>query len=1071
MPEDRQILPSITLLAVLSTDAQAMARANAVRFALALPDADADGSMSGSTQRSIGGEGRRKCRVVALSGRDPARCERVRDARDMQKVEASMASGRAARAADLLRGELLLSGNRVRSLLESLLGWAGDRHGVLGHALYVRTDDDALRFADAVGEMDRAIATGQAQAVWNGAGPARGGPWFVVELVDSSARRLGVLVNRIQGGLDDDKSESLLSAIALLAQRLPDALEHERLRQAMTQLAEAERLQRALYRIADLASGERAMDEVLEAIHHIVADLTYAENFFIALYDAQNQVLTLPYFRDSVDEDVPNGKVFPVEQWEGSLTLHVLRTGKPLMGPSDRLLEETGLRAEGYGPRSEDWLGVPMLHGGETIGVLVVQSYDKERRYSGKDRALMNFVAQHVATALDRVRHHEDLEIRVRERTESLRAANTALQAEVHERKRAEQLQAALFRIAELGSTSERLGQFYVAVHGVIGELIQARNFYIALLSGDGEQLDFPYSVDERDRQRPSRALGSGLTEHVLRTGRPLLADRGVIGELERSGMVRSHGTSSTTWLGVPLICDEHVVGVMAVQSYDDTHHYDARDQGILTFVSYHIASALERKRAADSLREANATLERRVLERTEALAATNETLREQVAERERAEHRLRHAALHDFLTGLPNRSLLLDRMGRALEHFRRDPKAEFAVLFLDLDRFKVVNDSVGHLVGDELLKSAGSRIQAQLPETAMIARLGGDEFAVLLESTAARSEAPALAASIIDVLEQPLRIAGKDIYSSCSIGIAGVEPHYRTAEELLRDADAALYRAKANGRHRYEIFDEAMRREVLLQVELEGNLRRAVARREFEPVFQPIIDLHTGQVAGFEALLRWRHPQRGLIEPDQFLHQAEESGLSEAIDWLIFESAFAQSEPLLGQRGYLSINVDARHLRAPQFVDTVLRRLDAVGFNPAQLRIEITESVLLEDPIQSRALMLRLREHGVTIALDDFGTGYSSLSYLHQFPLQALKIDRSFVLPLGREGEGDPSPVLRSIHALGTELGMDVVAEGIETPLQLEQVKGLGRIYGQGFLLARPASVHSLLEDNLFVR
>lgn len=983
----------------------------------------------------------------------------------------AIATGEASadRCPDVARSELVLTGNRVQSLLESLLTWSRLRMDVRGHALYVRDAAGALEWCGAAGGVDREVGDFLAAACWRGEAELPPPDWLALPLADRE-ERLGVLVTRFRNPVDAGQHDAMDAAARILSHRLPGALELERLSQAMEKLAEAERLQYALYRIADLASGEREMDEVLTELHAIIAGLMYAENFYIALYDAQRQMISLPYFRDSVDPDPPDIGEFPVSLWEGSLTLHVLRTGKAMMGPSDALLAEHDLEQGGFGPQSEAWLGVPMLRGTEVIGALVVQSYDRRRRYGEKDHALLNFVAQHVATALDRVRSHEELERRVRERTEDLKAANQALRRQVQERERSEKLQAALFRIAELGSTSGSLDAFYESLHGVIGELIHARNFYIALLSEDGTRLDFSYSVDERDPVRQSRQLGCGLTEYVLRTGQPLLADVARIMELEEQGEARSHGTVATIWLGVPLIYDARTVGVMVTQSYDQKHSYGKREQDILTFVSYHIANALQRKRQADSLREANVVLEERVRERTEALAATNQTLREQIAERERAERRLRHAALHDSLTGLPNRALLLERMSGALERYRKDPlNHAFAVLFLDLDRFKVVNDSVGHLVGDELLKAAGARIRTQLPDEALIARLGGDEFAILLETRDAATRAQDVARHIIRTLEEPLHIGGKDIYSSTSIGITFAQAHYRTAEELLRDADVALYRAKANGRRRFEVFDETLRGQVLLQMELEGNLRRAVTRREFEPVFQPIFQLDDGRIAGFEALLRWRHPQHGLLAPGAFLAQAEESGLSEEIDWQVFDSAFAQADALLGRDAYLGINVGARHFRAPQFVEVLLYRLDAVGFNPAQLRIEITERVLLEDPVHSRQLMDRLRSHGISVALDDFGTGYSSLSYLHQFPLQALKIDRSFISPLDSSEPGNSPTVLRAIHALGTELGLEVIAEGIETDEQLRLLKNLGRgTCGQGFLLARPASLHDLLGAGL---
>jgi diguanylate cyclase (GGDEF)-like protein len=960
------------------------------------------------------------------------------------------------------RAELLLSGNGAQALVDSVAAWGGARLGVEACALWVveggrmrllaRTGQEAL--AEAEEAARNCVQEGREVLA------PRLGAWPLF----AERRQLGVLT--LAGPLfwSADTVQQVGDAARLLAQRLPAALELERLHRAVAQLAEAERLQRALYAIAELAGGEREMGDVLSAIHGIVAGLMYAENFYIALYDRGRDSVRFPYFRDIADDDPPTVETeYPMAGQQGSLTAHVIRSGQTLMGPSERLVRSIGCDPGGFGPQSADWLGVPLLRGSEVMGAVVVQSYDEARRFSDKERALLTFVAQHIATALERKQAHDELERRVEQRTDQLRELNRELRAEVEERERAERLQAALFRIAELGSTSGGLEEFFAAVHGVVGELLFARNFYIALLADDGGTLAFPYSVDEFDLSRVARRLGRGLTEYVLRTGRALLADRATIEVLQQQGEVLSHGARAAVWLGVPLICDARTVGVLAVQSYDSAHRYSALDQELLTFVSYHIANALQRKRAAESLRLANAELEQRVVERTEALFETNRVLREQIAERERAESRLRHAALHDALTGLLNRAFLLARLGEALDRYLRLPERRFAVLFLDLDRFKVVNDSVGHLVGDELLKEAGSRIASTLSGQTVVARLGGDEFAVLLEPIASADEATELAGRIIAALDEPIRAGGKDLYSSTSIGIAISMPHYSTGEELLRDADVALYRAKAKGRRRWELFDEALRREALHQLELEGNLRRALARNEFEPVFQPILALGDGRVVGYEALLRWRHPLQGLVAPGEFLAQAEESGLAEAIDWQVYESAFAQAHGLLAPDGYIGINVGARHLRSPMFVDDLLRQLERYELSPRQLRIEITERALLEDPDQVRGLMQELGELGVRIALDDFGTGYSSLSYLHRFPLHALKIDRSFVSPIGSVSPGNALTVLRAIHALGTSLGLEIIAEGIETPEQLQALRELGCAYGQGFLLARPQPAASL--------
>jgi len=967
--------------------------------------------------------------------------------------------------AGVTRAELLLSGNGAQALIDSVAGWAAARHGATGCALWA-VEGGRLRLLARGGAPDMpAVEALARRCVHEGGEQVEGsnGAWPLA----AEQRVLGVLTLSATRLLGTDAILQAGDAARLLAQRLPAALELERLHRAVTQLAEAERLQRALYAIAELASGERDMGDVLSAIHGIVAGLMYAENFFIALYDRKRDSIRFPYFRDVADEDVPAPETeYPMAGQSGALTAHVITTGQTLMGPSERLVSSIGIKEGGFGPQSADWLGVPLLRGAEVIGAVVVQSYDESRRFSDKERALLTFVAQHIATALERKQAHDELERRVEQRTDELREANSALRSENEERQRAERLQDALFRIAELGSTSGSVEEFYAAVHGVVGELLFARNFYIALLSDDAGTLNFPYSVDEFDQSRHPRRLGRGLTEYVLRTGRALLADRATIEQLQHEGEVFSHGARAAIWLGVPLTCDERTVGVIVVQSYDSAHRYSARDQELLTFVSYHIANALQRKRAAESLRLANAELEQRVVERTEALFETNRVLREQIAERERAEGRLRHAALHDALTGLPNRAFLLSRLGEALERYSRHPEKRFAVLFLDLDRFKVVNDSVGHLVGDELLKEAGARIAGQTRGQTLVSRLGGDEFAVLLEPISSADEATDLAARIIAALDEPIRAGGKDLYSSTSIGIAISMPHYSTGEELLRDADVALYRAKARGRRRYEMFDEALRREALHQLELEGNLRRALARNEFEPVFQPILRLSDDRVVGYEALLRWRHPLQGLVAPAEFLAQAEESGLAEAIDWQVYESAFAQAHELLGEDAYIGINVGAKHLRSPMFIDDLMRQLDRYELSPKRLRIEVTERALLEEPDQVRRLMVELGDLGVRIALDDFGTGYSSLSYLHRFPLHALKIDRSFVSPIGSDAPGNTMTVLRAIHALGTSLGLEIIAEGIETPEQLHALRDIGCEYGQGFLLARPQPASALRNE-----
>ncbi len=877
--------------------------------------------------------------------------------------------------------------------------------------------------------------------------------------IDDAVRGWIVWPRRVTPVVGASPWAGFIEQVALVARHL---LEVDMLKRSVQRIERAEHVQRALFAIATMASSELDMPEMLRGIHEIIGGLMYAENFFIVLHRPDTDSLRFLYFVDSVDPDeVSPDDEIPVSAIPNSLTLAMMRSGESQMGPSNDVRANLGIpRDETLGPESEDWLGVPMIGAGAIRGAIVVQSYRPESRYSEHDRALLNYVAQHVLTALERKQAQEDLESRVEERTRELADANAVLQREIGERERGARVQSALFRIAERSSTADSLDEFYAAVHSIVGELLNARNFYIALVSTDGESLDFPYSVDEINPLRPSRRLVNGITEYVLRTGRALLTDRAGIEQMVADGLVQSFGPPARSWLGVPLVCDERPVGVLAVQSYSDDTRFTAADHELLTFVGYHIANGLERKLAQESLLQAYAELEARVEARTLELGHANRDLIRQIGERERIEARLMHQALHDALTGLPNRALLLDGLDDALTRYRANPERGFAVLFLDLDRFKVINDSVGHLIGDEMLKQVATRLAAACAPD-RIARLGGDEFAILLEDLPVPGRAIEVAEKLLAALVEPMRVDDKEMFTSASIGIAFADAHYTRAEELLRDADTAMYRAKAQGRHRYEVFDERLRTEALHALDLESDLRRAIARAEFEPHFQSIVSLTDGKVVGYEALLRWRHVARGLLLPADFLAAAEDNGSIEQIDWQLFALACENARHLPDDT-YVSINVSARRLRLAEFVDVALRTIEASGLSPHRVRLEITEGALLDEPEKMREMLLRLREAGVLVQLDDFGTGYSSLSYLHRFPIHSLKIDRSFVADL--EAEGGSIAIVRAIMALAASLGLEVIAEGVETPRQRDLLVDLGCRTAQGFLFAHPLPINQVV-------
>jgi len=838
--------------------------------------------------------------------------------------------------------------------------------------------------------------------------------------------------------------------LALARRTVAATLAATRAQSRIESLQKAQRLQQALYEIADLAGSALEMREMLGRIHDVVCGLMFAENFFIVTYDDIRESVRFIYFADALDPYVAEPDIeIPVEELPNSLTVALLRHGSPFMGPSAKVRGELGVPKDvAHGPDSADWLGVPMRRDNRVSGAIVVQSYDRPSMYSDEDRALLEYVAQHIQTALDRKHTRVELERRVDERTLELQQANLVLQAEIIERKRAERLQRALYKITELSVTAGSLERFYADVHGLVGELLYARNFYIALLTPNGEQIEFPYSVDERDPTRVTRQRAMGLTEYVITHGEALLAERARIADLEAAGAVRSHGALAHCWLGVPLVRDSMVVGAIAVQSYTSDITFTPRDQELLTFVAHHIGGGLARKRTQEHLKAAHSELEFRVEARTQELAGANRELRAQIGERMRAEQRLTYQARHDALTGLPNRPQLLERLDAAISNARGRESASFAVLFLDLDRFKLINDSIGHAAGDEMLVEVSRRIAESLGSRGVVARFGGDEFAILVDELESTQESEAIATRILEALGKPLWLGGRELFPSASIGIALWQPRYRLGEELLRDADAAMYRAKAEGRDRSAVFDEAMRAHAIRLLDLEADLRRAILGDSFVPHFQPIVRLTDGKVIGHEALLRWNHDLHGALPPSEFVGVGEDSGLIEQVDWLLYERVMAWLRT--PGEGYVSINVSPKHFRSDDFAERLLGMLDAAGADPRRLRIEITEVALLDDAPRALRMLNVLRERGVLALLDDFGTGFSALSYLHRFPIQALKIDRSFVAGLDGETRAESLALVRAILALAVTLGIDTIGEGIETAVQRDTLMELGCLFGQ---------------------
>ncbi|MDJ0713233.1 MAG: EAL domain-containing protein [Prochloraceae cyanobacterium] len=436
-------------------------------------------------------------------------------------------------------------------------------------------------------------------------------------------------------------------------------------------------------------------------------------------------------------------------------------------------------------------------------------------------------------------------------------------------------------------------------------------------------------------------------------------------------------------------------------------------------------------------------------------------TLEQQVEKRTAS---LKKIAFHDRLTGLLNRTSFMNLLNEAIELTKQCDDYKFAVLFLDLDRFKIVNDSLGHLIGDRLLISVAERISQSARTQDKVARLGGDEFVILLEKIKDISQATIIAQRIVSQLQKPFYLNGYEVVVTTSIGIAWSDTVYHQADEILRDADNAMYCAKNLGKNRYELFDQTMHTQALARLENEQNLRRALELNQIEVFYQPIIDVKEDLIYGFEALARWRHPERGFISSAEFIPIAEETGTIVPLSDYILRTVCYQTrqwQEKYNRKGLtISVNISPIQFAQPNFVTKISEILQTTGFQPQDLILEITESTLIKDIDRAKLIIQELLDLNIKIALDDFGTGYSSLSYLYQLPIDKIKIDRSFVKDL--ECDREKLEVIRAIANLGNTLGMNLVAEGIETKQQLEIVRELNFTYGQGYLFSKPVNTES---------
>ncbi|MEP6787255.1 MAG: EAL domain-containing protein [Acidobacteriota bacterium] len=840
------------------------------------------------------------------------------------------------------------------------------------------------------------------------------------------------------------------------------------------------------------------LDELIALVQQSIAQVIYAENFYVALYDERTELLNVPFCMDKFDTCAP-----PQKLGKG-LTAYVFRRGLPtLLTDADvRDLCDRG-EVESVGTASAVWLGIPLRTPTGVIGVLVVQHYDDETAYAERDIELLTSVGDQIALAIERKRAEDAL----RESADNLAAAQRITHLGSWEldlddldepRNNQSRWSDETFRIFgfEPGQIDAPNQSFYNAIHPDDNELIaQALDATLK----EGQPYNFEHRIILPDK---SERIVHERAELIYddETGRPikLLGTVQDITDRRRTDAALNDSEYKLRTLftsmneGLSQVDNDEVIQFVNDRLCEMTGYEREEMIGQKTLdllfddEGRNLILEANKERKLGISGQYEARMKKKSGELIWVLVSGAPVLNEQgvltgtigmfmdISERKLSEEQLLHDAFHDGLTGVANRALFMDHLQMTIERCKSRHSNYYAVLFIDIDRFKMINDSLGHAEGDELLRQIAGRLSCITRTGDLLGRLGGDEFVLLLCELLEANDAVDVAERIQDILKKPFDLSGNEVNVSASIGIALSTDGRRYADDMLRDADIAMYQAKAAGKACHKVFNAAMRTVATTRLEHESEIRLGIERGEFELHYQPIVRLETNVLRGFEALVRWQHPTRGLVQPDEFIPTAEETGLILPLGlWILNESCRQMSE---WQEKYeaasslmINVNLSGKQFLQTDLAEMVSKTLTETGLTPQCLKLEITESFLIENSENAVKIMHDLRRLGVGLSLDDFGTGYSSLSYLDRLPLNSLKIDRSFVRRMSENGER--SEIVRTIIRLAQHMRMEVIAEGIETVEQLAQLIALQCGYGQGYFLSvplDPEQAEEYIVDNL---
>ncbi len=835
---------------------------------------------------------------------------------------------------------------------------------------------------------------------------------------------------------------------------------------------DSEQLLIATYRIASSAIFSETLSELFSSIHQTISQLVEARNFYIALYDPKKNMIEFPYFVDEYDkqpEPEPLGK---------NLTSYVIRTGKPLLVDPEKF-EELYLRGEVVieGAPSIDWLGVPLMSNGIPIGAIVVQSYSQQQRYGQREVDLLNFVSGQIAFAIEKKRTLKALkesEERLRSLAESTSAGIMIIQNE--DVRYVNQSAVKLLGYDENEIYNKKFWQFLREDY---------RNWvirrYEARLKG---AKDIPSNYEVVAITKTGKELWLQITASVIKyeggmatlvTAFDVSARKEAeffLKESEERFRTLAETTSAAIfmfkgqWIIYSNAAAESLTGytkkeLLSLQLWDIIHP-DSFVEANQEFLKQ------MKKRGSfnfDSLRILTKRGEERwinlkggvtQMEGETVIIATGFDITQIV----QAQENLKYLAHHDYLTGLENRWAFHEKLLKSMEEAEERDK-KIAILFLDIDRFKELNDTEGHILGDKILRAAGSRLFSVVEERTTVSRIGSDEFTIILENSTPK-EAEQCASRILSAFEEPFAFAGKEFHISLSIGICIFPDDGNDLETLLKNADMAMFRAKAEGGATYQFYRQEMSEETKERIDLRNRLFGAIERNELALYFQPIYK-GFDKLVGFEALLRWFDPKLGVIPPEKFIPIAEESGLIVPLgEWVLnVACSYIKNLQIDGHKNLrVSVNLSAKQFHRRDLLDVLEKVLKRIELDPSNLELEITERTAVMDIESTTAMLFALSSKGVRLAIDDFGAGYSSMTYLKRFPIHRIKIDMSFI----KELESDPKDraIVKAIITMAHGLGLEVVAEGVETEGQLKILSEIGCDHYQGHYFGKAAPINS---------